>query len=105
MGSGREELNGTFDMVGNVWEWVEGPYDGGAYETGSARALRGGSYNRRDALFLSSWYRTDYAPHDVLDSLGFRVASIPEPASLSLLLLGGLALIRRRRTATFLARR
>jgi formylglycine-generating enzyme required for sulfatase activity len=27
VGSGSEELNGTFDMMGNNWEWMESPWD------------------------------------------------------------------------------
>ena len=26
VGSGSEELNGTYDMMGNVWEWMESPW-------------------------------------------------------------------------------
>ncbi len=25
VGSGSEELNGTYDMMGNNWEWIEDP--------------------------------------------------------------------------------
>jgi len=31
VGSGSEELNGTFDMMGNFWEWYESPYDSGYF--------------------------------------------------------------------------
>ena len=97
VGSGSEELNGTFDMMGNVWEWMESPYYSGDYLSGSSRGIRGGSYYK-DVTNLRSSYRLSYGgPYDEFFSLGFRVASVPEPCSLVLLSLGGLTLMRRRR--------
>jgi formylglycine-generating enzyme required for sulfatase activity len=42
VGSGSEELNGTHDMMGNVWEWMESPYSDVNYGAGSRRGLSGG---------------------------------------------------------------
>jgi len=96
VGSGSEELNGTFDMMGNVMEWMESPYDP-SYGVDSSRGLRGGSY-RYGYGDLASSYRVDNPPSYGLYCIGFRVASeVPEPCSLGLLVLGGLALIKRRR--------
>ena len=101
VGSGVLELNGTFDMMGHVWEWMESPHNDPSYGTSSNRALRGGSYyapgiDNADAL--ASSYRGQDQPEDSGPNGGFRVASdIPEPASLALLSLGGLAIIRQRR--------
>ena len=79
---------GTFDQGGNVWEWNETLID-------SNRGIRGGGYNYYiDALESSHLNYGD--PYDESDILGFRVASIPEPMTLSLLALGGL-LIRKRK--------
>ena len=40
VGSGSEELNGTYDMMGNVWEWMESPWTGGpSYGAGSSRGF------------------------------------------------------------------
>lgn len=46
VGSGSEELNGTFDMMANVWEWTESRYGDASYGLGSDRGLRGGAYFR-----------------------------------------------------------
>ncbi|MFP4216936.1 MAG: SUMF1/EgtB/PvdO family nonheme iron enzyme [Phycisphaerae bacterium] len=96
-GNGSEELNGTYDMMGNVWEWMESPYASGDYGTGSDRALHGGSYD--GSGYLAALPRVSGSPeNEYFDNVGFRVASeVPEPASLSSLAIGGLALIRRRR--------
>ena len=91
-GYSPEELNGTFDMMGNVWEWTESPYDDTDFETDSSRAVRGGShYDYR--VKLESPSRTAYGPDYESSRGGFRVAAVPEPASLALVLLGGLALV------------
>ncbi len=94
VGSGSEELNGTFDMMGNVEEWMENPYYSGEYLSESLCSLRGGYYLHQDyALELSR--RASTNQYAEAHSIGFRVASvIPEPVSLLLLGLGGL-LIRR----------
>lgn len=95
VGSGSEELNGTFDMMGNVWEWMESPYSG-EYLSGSNRGIRGGSYDDLDDNLRSS-IRNSINPYFEYNTLGFRVASVPEPCSLVLLSLGGLFLRRKRK--------
>ena len=89
VGTGTQEQNGTFDMMGNVWEWNETPV------SDSARVLRGGTYYG-DAITLSSSYRFSYAVNGEGFDFGFRVASVPEPATVLLMSLGGLALLKRR---------
>ncbi len=89
-----ESPYGTFDQCGNVWEWVEAY---GHMWGSSQRVIRGSSWacnnirTREGALW-------EYPPASEGWSIGFRVASVPEPCSLVLLSLGGLALRKRRRT-------
>jgi formylglycine-generating enzyme required for sulfatase activity len=73
VGSGSEELNGTFDMMGNVWEWMESPWSDTSYGTGSYRGLRGGSYNNNDNNLASSNRNNNNPNND--NNIGFRVAS------------------------------
>ena len=100
VGSGSEELNGTFDMMGNVWEWMESPFLTGEYSTDAWRAKRGGawdtlSFNDNDDELQSS-IRRGYSPDFEAYVYGFRVASVPEPATLLLVGIGAV-MIRRRK--------
>ena len=82
-----ESPYGTFDQGGNVWEWND--------DTGSKRVLRGGSFGSSDSNLHAS-DRDDYYPTNEYSDAGFRVSQVPEPATLSLLALGGVALLKRR---------
>ena len=83
VGSGSQELNGTYDMMGNDYEWMESPYVGGAYDS-PLRSVRGG-YWVDTPDYLDSYDHTYAATSSVFHSVGFRVASVPEPGSLALL--------------------
>ncbi len=72
---------GTFDQGGNVWEWNE------ALISGSFRGLRGGSFNN-DSSRLASSNRYNDSPTDGSGIVGFRVATVPEPSTAVLAILG-----------------
>jgi formylglycine-generating enzyme required for sulfatase activity len=86
---GIAEQNGTFDMMGNVWEWNE------ILLSDSRRGHRGGSCVDNDYYLTSSGRNGSY-PYGEYGNVGFRVASVPEPCSLVLLSIGGLLLRRER---------
>ena len=90
VGSGLEEQNSTFDMMGNIWECLE------SANMNITVQIRGSSTGGHD-YYLSSAYRDGLKAFLEYDVGGFRVASIPEPATLSLIAFGGLALLRRRK--------
>lgn len=95
VGSGSEELNGTYDMMGNVSEMLESPFSD-EFLFDSMRDFKGGSYWDHDGILLSSFKGDTFPDYENL-ILGFRVASVPEPATLSLVVLGGLLLRRKRK--------
>ena len=85
VGSKREEINGTYDMVGNVAEWVSDWYDSGYYgkspshnpqgpQSGSYRVYRGGSW-RFGAWLSRGAIRYCGVTHRWSNDLGFRCVS------------------------------
>ncbi len=76
---------GTFDQGGDVWQWNESvSYDG------SARGLRGGSLGDGSDFMASTSTYMGYPTYED-GSIGFRVASVPEPGSITLLLVSAVA--------------
>ena len=74
---------GTMGQGGNVWEWNETAYDGTNNSADENRDLRGGIWYY--SFFLDASARLNINPTNEDVSTGFRVASVPEPSSLSLL--------------------
>lgn len=79
---------GTFDQGGNVWEWNEAVIR-------SSRGVRGGSFAPGPA-FLHAANRSDVDPTIEFGDIGFRIAFVPEPATLGMWALGLVTLLRRR---------
>jgi formylglycine-generating enzyme required for sulfatase activity len=85
VGSGSQELNGTYDMMGNNLEWLESPYNDVTFGAGSLRGVRGGDWYDISSYLPSS--ARGYSGDPTTENgggIGFRVASIPEPGSLVL---------------------
>jgi len=78
-----ESAYGTFDQGGNVWEWNEALI-------GSSRGLRGGGWGYDSNGLLASSRDSYYASIEY-GTLGFRVASVPEPGSITLVICGAFA--------------
>jgi formylglycine-generating enzyme required for sulfatase activity len=91
---------GTMGQGGNVWERMETAYDGTNNTAGENRELRGGSWDRSSNI-LDASNRDSLIPTNEDYNIGFRVASVPEPATGLLVVLGlsGL-LLKRRKTGT-----
>jgi formylglycine-generating enzyme len=84
---------GTFDQGGNVWEWNE------SIVNSSGRGLRGGSFDYYSTGLLAC-FRSGGDPMVEADVIGFRVAYVPEPGTIILVVSGviaGLMCWRRRR--------
>ena len=75
---------GTYDMGGNVYQWNE------ANIGGSSRGLRGGSFNNSPNGLASADRVGGDPTGEIYDVIGFRVASVPEPSSITLVVAGAL---------------
>lgn len=69
------ENNKTFDMNGNVAEWIEGAFDGVLNDPKGKRVVRGGAFNS-DVADLRAVTRKDLTPGTEAADLGFRVVMI-----------------------------
>ena len=87
---------GAFDMGGNVCEWTETPGMIG-------KNVRGASWSWGWPAFYympASEYREGYVDPTGEDSaIGFRVTEVPEVGTMTLLALGGVGMLRRRKAA------
>jgi len=98
--AGGLSVYGTMGQVGNVYEWNETAYDGTNDSAGENRELRGASWEISGFMggfLLDASDRLSMGPTSEDRIVGFRVASVPEPSSLSLLALGWVVVALRRR--------
>jgi hypothetical protein len=95
VGYGAQEQNGTYDMMGNVSEWIEDTYNS------SKNVLRGGSYGFDASKLGSSSRGGGYSDFEYSD-VGFRVVMIPEPSTFLLFSIGAIGAWMTRRNKTLL---
>jgi formylglycine-generating enzyme required for sulfatase activity len=88
--TGSASPYGTFDQGGNILEWTEAII-------GSNRGLRGGGFGS-PAIGLAASIRGGGSPSTEVESVGFRVPSLPEPGRDLVVMLSmlGLACLHRR---------
>ena len=86
---------GTFDQGGNVGEWNDAVI-------GSSRGVRGGAWNFT-AIYMQPIIRGSSFPTDESRNVGFRMASVPEPSTAVLVLIGAGALYFWKRRKKFSA--
>jgi formylglycine-generating enzyme required for sulfatase activity len=91
-GTNADSYYGINDMAGNVWEWND--LDA---ETGSSRGIRNGSWATIGETNLMSSTRQTGAPENENRTIGFRLASIPEPSTTLLTLVFTTGLLCRRK--------
>ena len=92
---------GTMAQGGNIREWIETASDDSNNSATEARNLRGGQWDWAGLYFVAA-SRDAADPSDAGSgefTTGLRIASttVPEPSSLSLLLVGGAVLMAGRR--------
>jgi formylglycine-generating enzyme len=80
---------GTFDQGGNLWEWNEA-------SIGSRRGFRGAQFNSDDSGLHASHRQSYFSTYHGY-GIGFRVVEVPEPATMAILVLGGIGILRRRK--------
>ena len=77
-------------------EWNETAYDGINNTAGENRRMRGGYWLSASSNLNATGFGT-LGPSEQYESLGFRVASVPEPSTGLLVALGLSGLLLRRR--------
>jgi hypothetical protein len=87
--SGGLSAYGTRGQGGNLIEWMESAFDGVNDQAFEDRTTRGGSF-QSPVTDLQADYRVQ-STYNSDPFIGLRVASIPEPSAVMLILSGGLA--------------
>jgi len=81
---------GTYDQGGDLAQWNETIYPG------PYRGMRGGASAGTYTGLQSGVFSFD-APSSQYPTIGFRVAQVPDPTSIGILAIGGMAMLSRRR--------
>ena len=87
---------GTMAQNGNVWEWGESGYTAPNDSAGESRVIRGGLWGSLSGSLASS-SRTNTSPTNEYNSVGFRVAAVPEPSAFLMTLIGTIGVVLRRK--------
>jgi formylglycine-generating enzyme required for sulfatase activity len=69
VGSFKHNVNGLFDVGGNVWEWCEDWYN----NAGVTKTMRGGSFNDAGPAYLLASYRFSGTMNLTNEDIGFRI--------------------------------
>ena len=87
---------GTMGQNGNVFEWDESAFAAPNDDPSENRAIRGGLWGSTE-INLRASIRISNSPTNSSNTVGFRVASVPEPTSWAMLAAGAASLLARRR--------
>jgi formylglycine-generating enzyme len=87
---------GTMAQNGNVWEWAESGLTAPNVSAAESRVMRGGFWSASSGLLQSS-SRNIYSPSLENNLFGFRVAAVPEPSTIWMMLIGAVGLMIRRK--------
>jgi sulfatase modifying factor 1 len=91
---------GTMGQNGNAAEWTESAFAAPNDDPNEGRAIRGGNWTQSEGLLRSSNRTNSFSPSGSSSGTGFRVASVPEPSTVMLILsAAGFSLLKRRRGA------
>ncbi len=91
---------GTVAQAGNVWEWDETEFDLLNNDPEAIRGVRGGDWGLTITdLDISSSFRSKALPTNAIGDVGFRIASIPEPNTMWLIVSSVIAMLLRRGSA------
>lgn len=91
--TGSGSYYGTYDQAGNLYEWNDRVLQDGLSNV--VRGANGGAWDNYDpeaTSFAQQSFPSGEQPFKEYSFIGFRVATVPEPSTYALLLLGGGAL-------------
>jgi hypothetical protein len=96
MNAGGLSPYGTMAQNGNAWEWAESGHTAPNNSAAESRELRGGNWVGPSSALQSS-IRSSFTPWSEFHLNGFRVAAVPEPSTLWMMLVGAIGLMIRRK--------